>query len=64
MTVTFTIKLTTLTNLASARSVNHDLMACFKLKLTFMIINYDRKTFIVEATGQNLQLRWQLTLSF
>ncbi len=38
-------------NLALARSVNYDHKVRCKLKRTFMIVNYDLKPFIVQATG-------------
>jgi hypothetical protein len=38
-------------NLALARSVNYDRKVCCKLKRTFMIVNYNPKPFIVQATG-------------
>jgi hypothetical protein len=46
-----------LTNLASAKSVNYDRKVCYKLKhtLNLMSIIYDRKTFIVQATGPLLK---------
>ncbi len=37
-------------NLVLARSVNYDCKVCCKLKCTFMIVNYDPKPFIVQAT--------------
>jgi hypothetical protein len=37
-------------NLAFARSINYDPKLCCKLKHTFMIVNYDPKPFIVQAT--------------
>jgi len=37
-------------NLALARSVNYNHKVCCKLKRTFMIVNYDPKPFIVQAT--------------
>ncbi len=46
----------TLSILAEAKTnlawlVNYDCKVCCKLKHTFMIVNYDHKTFIVQATG-------------
>ncbi len=38
-------------NLALAKSVNYDCKVHCKLKHTFMIVNYDPKLFIVQATG-------------
>jgi hypothetical protein len=38
-------------NLPLARSVNYDHKVHCKLKHTFMIINYNHKPFIVQATG-------------
>jgi hypothetical protein len=38
-------------NLALAWSINYDRKVCCKLKRTFMIVNYDIKPFIVQATG-------------
>jgi hypothetical protein len=38
-------------NLALARSINYDHKVCCKLKRTFMIVNYNPKPFIVQATG-------------
>jgi hypothetical protein len=44
-------------NLALARSVNYDHKVCCKLKHTFMIVNYNPKPFIVQATaGQSSNL--------
>jgi len=40
-------------NLASVGSVNYDRKVCCKLKRTFMIVNYNPKPFIVQATGHN-----------
>jgi hypothetical protein len=37
-------------NLTLARSVNYDHNLCCKLKRTFMLVNYDPKPFIVQAT--------------
>ncbi len=37
-------------NLALARSVNYDRKVHCKLKCTFMIVNYNPKPFIVQAT--------------
>jgi hypothetical protein len=45
---------TIVANLALARSVNYNHKVCCKLKHTFMIVNYDPKPFIVQATGHNL----------
>ncbi len=42
---------TIVANLPLARSVNYDHTVCCKLKHTVMIINYDPKPFIVQATG-------------
>jgi hypothetical protein len=42
---------TIVANLALSRSVNYDHKVCCKLKLTFTIVNYDPKPFIVQATG-------------
>jgi len=39
-------------NLTLARGVNYDHKVRCKLKRTFMIVNYDPKPFIVQATGQ------------
>jgi hypothetical protein len=38
-------------NLALARSINYDHKVRCKLKRTFMIVNYNPKPFIVQATG-------------
>ncbi len=38
-------------NLALARSINYDRKVRCKLKRTFMIVNYNPKHFIVQATG-------------
>jgi uncharacterized membrane protein YesL len=38
-------------NLALARSVNYDRKLRSKLKRAFMIVNYDPKPLIVQATG-------------
>ncbi len=43
-------KTTILADLALVRIVNNDLNVRCKLKRTFTIINYDRKTIIVPAT--------------
>jgi len=51
MTMAYTYITVILANLNLARSVNYDRKARCKLKGTFMIINYNRETFIVEATG-------------
>jgi hypothetical protein len=50
-----------LAKLALARSVNYNCKVCCKLNCTFMIVNYDPKPFIVQATGQNSYL-WILLL--
>jgi hypothetical protein len=42
-------------NLALARSINYDRKVRYKLKRTFRIINYDPKSFIVQATGDSLR---------
>ncbi len=34
-----------------AKRINYDRKVHFKLKCTFVIVNYNRKTFIVHATG-------------
>jgi len=39
-------------NLTLARGVNYDHKVRCKLKRTFMIVNYDPKPFIVQATGR------------
>jgi hypothetical protein len=36
---------------ALARSVNYDPKVCCKLKCTFTIVSYERKTFIAQAIG-------------
>ncbi len=59
MTVTCTIKLLftayltiqAKAKLAIARIVNYNHKVCTKLKRKFMVLNYDRDTFIVEVTG-------------
>jgi hypothetical protein len=38
--------------LALARIVNYDCKVCCKLKHSFMIVNYDREIFIVQATDR------------
>ncbi len=38
-------------NLALARSINYDRKVRCKMKCTLMIVNYDPKPFIVQATG-------------
>ncbi len=47
-------KTTIVDNLTIARSVNYNCKVCCKLKRTFMIVNYDPKPFIVQATGVNV----------
>jgi hypothetical protein len=49
---TIVANLTTIVaNLALARSINYDRKVRCKLKRTFMIVNYDPKPFILQATG-------------
>ncbi len=43
-------KTMTLTNFVSPRSINYDSKVSCKLKHTFTIVNYNRKTFTVQAT--------------
>jgi hypothetical protein len=43
---------TIIANLALDRSVNYNRKVCCKLKRTFMIVNYDPKPLIVQATGK------------
>ncbi len=43
---------TIVASLALARSVNYDCKVRCKLKRTLMIVNYDPKPFIVQATGR------------
>jgi hypothetical protein len=38
-------------NLALARSINYNCKVCCKLKHSIMIVNYDPKPFIVQATN-------------
>jgi hypothetical protein len=48
-------KTTIVANFALGRSVNYDSQVHCKLKHTFMIVNYNPKPFIVQATGLVLQ---------